>query len=109
MAKSFQLSDTIQQSMPEKGILSRTIFKNEYTTLVIMQLAPGEELTEHTSKFPVWIQTIDGEGVLKTPNGEEKMSPGTWICLDPSEEHAVYPVSEQTLSFALIIMKKNQL
>ncbi len=106
MARSFQLSEDLMQKVPDKGILSRTLFKNEHTSLVLMQLAPGEELTEHTSKFPVWIQTLDGEGVLKTPEGEEKMSPGTWICLDPSEEHAVCPASEQTLSFVLIVMKK---
>ncbi len=91
--------------LPERGILSETILKNEHTALVVMDLAPGEELNEHTSKFPVWIQTMAGEGKLKTPGGDYKLLPGTWIFLEPSEEHAVYPVGDKTLRIVLIIMK----
>ncbi len=91
--------------IPDRGILSETIHKNDHTALVVMHIAPGEELNEHSSKFPVWIQTIEGRGILKTPTEEHEMLPGNWIYLDPSEEHAVHPVSDQILRFALVIMK----
>ena len=105
MAKRFDISKHFAVKLPERGILSETIHKNDHTALVMMHLAPGEELNEHTSKFPVWIQTIDGEGVLRTPEEEHKMEPGAWIFLDPSEEHAVYPANDQTVTFVLVIMK----
>ncbi len=105
MAVRCEVTNPSEEHFPEKGILSETVHKNDYTALVVMHLAPGEELNEHTSKFPVWIQTMEGQGVLKTPSGEHKMRPGTWIFLDPSEEHAVYPVGDKVLRFALVIMK----
>jgi quercetin dioxygenase-like cupin family protein len=91
--------------LTDRGILSETILKNKHTALVVMDLAPGEELNEHTSKFPVWIQTMAGEGILKTTGGDHKLLPGTWVFLEPSEEHAVYPIGEGTLRIVLIIMK----
>lgn len=83
--------------------MSRTLLKNDHTSLVFMQLAPDEELNEHTSKFPVWIQTIEGRGTLKTSSGNYPMSPGSWIYLEPKEEHAVLP--DTTLQFVLVLMK----
>ncbi len=106
MANSIDINKPLAEGNPDRGILSETLFKNEHTALVLMHLAPGEELNEHTSKFPVWIQTFEGEGKLKTPDGEHTMSPGIWFYLEPSEEHAVYPTSDKILRFGLIIMKK---
>ncbi len=106
MSKKIEAELFEPKNLPERGILSETIFKNDHTAMVMMHLAPGEELNEHTSKFPVWIQTIDGRGVLKTPDDEQDMTPGSWIYLEPSEEHAVYPAGETFVRFALIIMKK---
>ena len=105
MAVRCEITSPSGDQFPERGILSETVHKNDHTALVVMHLAPGEELNEHTSRFPVWIQTMDGQGILKTPTEEHEMRPGTWIFLNPSEEHAVYPVGGQILRFALVIMK----
>lgn len=105
MANVIDINRPLAGGNPDRGILSETLFKNEHTTLVVMHLAPGEELNEHTSRFPVWILTLEGEGKLKTPDQEFNMKPGEWFCLEPSEEHAVYPVSDNVLRFALILMK----
>lgn len=105
MAVQCEITNPGDAPFPKKGILSETVHKNDHTALVVMHLAPGEELNEHTSKFPVWIQTMEGEGVLKTPTEEHKMHPGSWIFLNPSEEHAVHPSGNNILRFALVIMK----
>lgn len=60
MSKKFEAELFEPKNLPERGILSERIFKNDHTAMVMLHLAPGEELNEHTSKFPVWIQTIDG-------------------------------------------------
>jgi hypothetical protein len=75
MAVRCEITKPSEEQFPEKGILSETVHKNDHTALVVMHLAPGEELNEHTSKFPVWIQTMDGEGVLKTPTKNMKCVP----------------------------------
>ena len=106
MAHDIDMNEHFARTKPDRGILSETLFKNEHTSLVVMHLAPGEELNEHTSKFPVWIQTLEGDGKLKTPDEEYEMTPGGWIYLEPAEEHAVFPTSDEVLRFALIIMKK---
>ena len=106
MATPININEARSQPMPERGILSQTLLKNEYTSLVHMKLAPGEELSEHTSKFPVWIYTIEGEGSLDTPSGSYPMSEGGWIYLEPSEEHAIHPKTQ--LHFLLIIMKQGR-
>jgi quercetin dioxygenase-like cupin family protein len=106
MAQIIEVTDLSRQNGPEKGILSQTLLKNNHTSMVYMQLAPGEELNEHTSKFPVWIHTIGGEGKMQTPGGEVTMKPGEWIYLEPSEEHAVHPAGQELLRFILIVMKQ---
>lgn len=106
MAKRITSDKSENVNMPERGILSETLMKNEHTSLVMMHLASGEELNEHTSKFPVWIYTLDGQGVLRTPREEYHMAPGDWIYLEPSEEHAVFPGNDTYVRFMLIIMKK---
>ena len=103
MAQPVSLTDVREQPMPDRGILSQTLLKNEHTSLVFMKLAPGEELSEHTSKFPVWLYTLSGEGKLTTTQGEHAMHEGSWIYLEPQEEHAVHPDTD--LQFLLILMK----
>lgn len=103
MATSINLEEARLQPMPERGILSQTLLKNEYTSMVHMKLAPGEELSEHTSKYPVWIYTLEGKGTLETSKEKLPMLQGNWIYLEPSEVHAVQP--ETHLQFVLILMK----
>ncbi len=103
MATPINIEEARLQPMPERGILSQTLLKNEYTSLVHMKLAPGEELSEHTSKYPVWIHTLEGEGTLETPGGKLPMQQGNWFYLEPSEVHAVHPKTH--LQFVLILMK----
>lgn len=107
MATLITSTENFNQKAPERGILSETLLKNKHTALVMMHLSEGEELNEHTSKFPVLINTLDGHGELTTPSGVYDMKPGNWLYLEPSEEHAVRPLADHSVRFILVVMKNN--
>ena len=55
---------TKEVSIPEKGILSRTLQDDGRSKIVLFAFAPGEELSEHTSSMPAVLYFLQGEAEL---------------------------------------------
>lgn len=89
--------------LPERGIFSQTLMKNDHSSVVVMQLAPGEELNEHTSKFPCLIQVLEGRGRLQTEGKDIKLSKGELVSLIADLPHRV--IADQDLVFVLYLFK----
>lgn len=97
------LTSVLKDSMPEKGIFSQTLFKNETLSLVAMQMAAGEDLSEHTSKFAVAIHVLSGNAIITLPDKKIDAVTGSWIYLAPELPHSV--LAESDLSFILYVFK----
>ncbi len=50
---------------PEKGILSRTLHKDDAVGITLCGFAPGEELSAHTAPHPAVFYFLRGEAKLR--------------------------------------------
>ncbi len=90
-------------TIPQDGILSRTLHNGERARIVVFGFAAGQELTEHTSKLPAIVQILSGEARLKL--GADEMDAGAGACayMPPELPHAIFAKTPVTM--ALILLK----
>jgi quercetin dioxygenase-like cupin family protein len=75
--------------VPEKGILSHTLFNDEDTKIVIFGFSPGQELTAHTAPMPATVQILSGEATLTLGSDTVDVSSGCLIHMRPKLVHGV--------------------
>ncbi|MEX0928496.1 MAG: cupin domain-containing protein [Balneolales bacterium] len=97
------LNDKLLSELPERGIFSKTLMKNDHTSVVLMQLAKGEDLNEHTSKYACLLQVLDGKGNLFLNGRQIALNPGKLIFMDPNAPHSV--TASENLNFVLYLLK----
>ena len=95
--------DKLVEELPERGIFSQTLMKNEHSSVVLMQLAAGEELSEHTSKFACMIQVLEGSGKLQANGSDVKLTKGQLVSMKADLPHSV--TADHDLVFVLYILK----
>ncbi len=84
------IADLLREvTIPEDGILSRVLYNDDALRAVIFGFAPGQELSEHTSKFPAVLQVLKGEARLKLGTDEMDVSAGTWVRMAPNLPHGL--------------------
>lgn len=74
---------------PEKGILSRTLFKDEKVKAVILGFAQDEELSEHTASMPAVLHFLQGEAKLTLGDDTLEAKPGTWVHMPTGQRHSI--------------------
>lgn len=89
--------------LPERGIFSQTLLKNDRISVVVMQLAAGEELSEHTSKFSCILHVLQGKGRLQAGEEHRELSQGEVVYMEPHLPHSV--TAEGQLVFLLYLLK----
>lgn len=78
-----------QVSPPDAGILSRTVHDADGLRLVLFGIAPGEELSEHTSARGALVQVLSGHLTLTLEGVAHEVGPGDWVRMAPGLRHAV--------------------
>ena len=89
--------------MPEKGILSHTLFNDEHTKIILFGFAPGQELTAHTAPMPATIQILSGEATITLGSDTCQASAGCLIHMRPQLVHGV--VARTPLEMLLTLHK----
>jgi quercetin dioxygenase-like cupin family protein len=91
-------------TIPENGILSRTLYNDDRLRVVIFGFSPGQELSAHTAPMPAVIQILQGEADLTL--GEEKLEAkaGAFIHMAPNLKHGIVA---RTPVIMLLTMIKN--
>ena len=51
-------------TIPEKGILSHTVYNDDNLKIILFGFAPGQELTAHTAPMPATMMFLEGEADL---------------------------------------------
>ena len=98
------LSNLLEEvEMPEKGIFSRTIFKDDRTRVVLFAFAEGEELTEHTASVPAIIHVLKGEARISLGDESLQATSGTWIHMQPNLRHSIYTTSPFIMLLTLLM------
>jgi hypothetical protein len=65
--------------LPDKGILSRTLFNDDRLKVVLFGFAQGEELSEHTASMPAVLHFVRGEATVTFGDDRHEAKPGTWV------------------------------
>jgi quercetin dioxygenase-like cupin family protein len=76
-------------TIPERGILSRTLFADDQVKVVVFGFDAGQELSEHTAAMPAIIEILDGEAEVLLGADRHVAGPGTWIHMASGLRHAV--------------------
>jgi quercetin dioxygenase-like cupin family protein len=96
-------SDLVAESeTPRRGIHSQTLSDEDGVELVLFAMAPGEQLSEHTSARPAIIHVLSGEGELVVDGDRHEVKPGSWMRMEARTPHALVAATE--LVFALYLL-----
>jgi quercetin dioxygenase-like cupin family protein len=92
-------------ALPEKGILSRVLHKDEYANVTLFGFSAGEALSAHSAPTPAVLYFIEGEAEVQL--GEDKVSakPGSFVYMPPMLPHGI---SATTAVRMLLVQMKVQ-
>jgi quercetin dioxygenase-like cupin family protein len=91
-------------TIPENGILSRTLYNDERVKVLVFGFATGQELTAHTAPMPAIIQILQGEARLTLGGDTITGKPGTLVHMAPHLEHGIY--AETPVVMLLLMLKQ---
>lgn len=74
---------------PAKGILSRTLYKDDELRITLFGFAPGEELTEHTAAYPAVLHFLQGEARLRLGDDWMDVKAGSFAHMPARLPHAI--------------------
>lgn len=90
MSKYVLIEDILQEvTIPENGILSRTLQDDDRSKVVAFGFAPGQELSAHTAPMPAVLYFVQGEATLRLGSDEQEARAGTLVHMPPLLEHGI--------------------
>jgi quercetin dioxygenase-like cupin family protein len=93
-------------TIPEKGILSHTIYNDEGLKIVLFGFAPGQELTAHTAPMPATLMFLEGEADLSLGEDKQQAGPGTFVHMQPKLTHGI--IAKTPLLMLLYLHKSSR-
>jgi quercetin dioxygenase-like cupin family protein len=90
-------------TIPENGILSRTLYNDDRLKVIVFGFAKGQELTAHTAPMPAAIQILEGEAQVTLGQDKHDLKAGAFVHMPPALEHGIYA---QTPMIMLLLMMK---
>jgi quercetin dioxygenase-like cupin family protein len=76
-------------AIPEKGILSHTLYNDDNLKIILFGFATGQELTAHTAPMPATIMFLEGEASVTLGEDNLDVAPGALIHMDPKLMHGI--------------------
>ncbi|MDE3186452.1 MAG: cupin domain-containing protein [Acidobacteriota bacterium] len=91
-------------TVPEQGILSRVIHKDENTTITAFGFSAGEELSPHSASTPAILYFLEGEAEVQLGDEMKHAQPGTFIYMPPMLVHGIS--TKSSVKMLLIQIKR---
>lgn len=91
----FPVDQVIQTSLSqetvfaENGVVSRTLFANSVTRVVLFAFAAGQSLSEHSTPKAAIVQALSGRCEFDVNGKTYHLSPGDLLHMPPGVPHAV--------------------
>ena len=97
------LTDLAQQvEIPRDGILSRTLYQDDYVKVVLFGFDKGQDLSEHTASMPALLHFVQGEADLTLGSEQCKATAGTWVYMAPNLPHSVVATTPVVMLLVLL-------
>jgi len=93
-------------TIPDNGILSRTLQNDERSKVVVFGFAPGQELSAHTAPMPAILCFFQGEAALKLGSDTQEVRAGAFVHMPPLLEHGIH--AKTPVIMLLILLKQAQ-
>jgi len=78
-----------EAAIPEKGILSRVIQKDDSINATLFGMAAGEEISSHSAPTPAILYFLEGEANVQLGKSTEHAKQGSFVFMPPMLPHAV--------------------
>jgi quercetin dioxygenase-like cupin family protein len=101
--KIVKLAETVEA--PADGIISRTIYNDEFVKAVAFGFGAGQELSEHTASTAAVIHFLRGEADVTLGSERTQAHEGTWIHMPPALAHSI--VATTPVVMLLLLLKKS--
>ncbi|GAA3746888.1 hypothetical protein GCM10022239_23020 [Leifsonia bigeumensis] len=88
--------------VPQEGLGHQTVLRHPDVRVVVLAFAAGHVLKEHAAPFPLLMQALDGELLVRADGRETRLVPGGLLRLDPSLRHEVEAVQGSRLMLTLL-------
>ncbi len=92
-------------TIPENGILSRTLQNDDRSKVIAFGFAAGQELSAHTAPMPAILYFVRGDARLRLGDDEMDASAGSMAYMPPQLEHGIVA---RTPVVMLLVMLKNR-
>jgi quercetin dioxygenase-like cupin family protein len=89
-------------TLPENGILSRTIQTDARSKTIQFCFAPGQELSSHTAACPAMLYFAQGEAELQLGAETVQARAGSFAYMPPRLEHSIKAQTEVVMLLILV-------
>ncbi len=96
------LGTEIKDISPE-SILSRSLLKSDKLQATLFGIAPGQELTEHTSSHPAIMHFLDGEAEITLGSEHKTVQAGSWAFMQPNLPHSLKAITPVTMLLLMVM------
>ncbi len=86
------------------GIVSKTVLDAPFGKVVLMCMASGQSLSEHTASQPALVHILQGQGIFQLGGEDHDAKPGSWFYMPAHLPHAVR--SDENLVFLLTLFRQ---
>jgi quercetin dioxygenase-like cupin family protein len=88
--------------IPEDGVLSRVLYRDDRIRVVGFAFDVDQELTEHTAAVPAILQVVSGSFRVSLGDTVEDLAPGSWVHMEANLPHSVLALERGTLLLTLM-------
>jgi quercetin dioxygenase-like cupin family protein len=92
-------------ALPEKGILSRVLHKDEHANVTLFGFSAGETLSSHSAPTPAVLYFIEGEAEVLLGEDKVNAQPGSFVYMPPMLPHGIS--ARTPLRMLLVQMKES--
>ncbi len=89
--------------LPEKGILSRVLHKDDHVNVTLFGFSAGETLSAHSAPTPAVLYFIEGEAEVLLGDDKVHAQPGSFVYMPPMLSHGIS--AKTPLRMLLVQMK----
>jgi quercetin dioxygenase-like cupin family protein len=76
-------------ALPEKGILSRVLHKDEHANVTLFGFSAGETLSSHSAPTPAVLYFLEGEAEVLLGEDKVNAQPGSFVYMPPMLPHGI--------------------
>lgn len=81
-------------AVPNEGIISKVIHKDQFVNVTLFGFSKGQELSTHSAPTPAVLQFLGGEADVKLGDDTVKARPGSFAYMPPALPHAISATTE---------------